>query len=204
MAAASDRYRTSGSRNQDTGLTVRIPRRRRWWVPITGLGMAGARRIEHFFGEHPQLTERARALVAIAAPQDVRSWECIAVTHDVDGSRGNFRAPRKACVLRADNDYEAIQAWLSLHESPATQRAYRRRLNACCCGRSSSAAAPYRRSPPRMLSPTGHFCADRHRARAGRDRRARVHRRNGNRSLAGCRRARPHTVCRCSAPCSAG
>jgi site-specific recombinase XerD len=29
-------------------------------------------------------------------------------------------------VLRADNDYQAVQAWLSLHESAATQRAYRK------------------------------------------------------------------------------
>ena len=88
--------------------------------------MASARRIERFFAAHPRLTERARSLVVIAAPQDVRPWECIAVPHDVNGSRGNFRAPRAACVLRADNDYEAVQAWLSLHESPATQRAYRK------------------------------------------------------------------------------
>ncbi|MET3449537.1 site-specific recombinase XerC [Ralstonia sp. 1138] len=29
-------------------------------------------------------------------------------------------------MLTADNDYEAVQAWLSLHESPATQRSYRK------------------------------------------------------------------------------
>uniref|UniRef100_UPI0038BB0B80 hypothetical protein n=1 Tax=Paraburkholderia aspalathi TaxID=1324617 RepID=UPI0038BB0B80 len=34
--------------------------------------------------------------------------------------------PRTASVLRAGNDYEAIQAGLSLHESPATQCAYRK------------------------------------------------------------------------------
>ncbi|WP_332451541.1 phage integrase family protein, partial [Burkholderia ubonensis] len=40
-------------------LTVRIPRRRRWWSAIAGLGVAGARRIEAFFAAHPALTERA-------------------------------------------------------------------------------------------------------------------------------------------------
>jgi site-specific recombinase XerD len=107
-------------------LTVRVPRRRRWWAAIPGLGVAGARRIELFFAEHSELTERARALVVVAAPQDVTPWERIVVPHDVDGSRGSFRAPRAACVLRADNDYHAVQAWLSLHESAATQRAYRK------------------------------------------------------------------------------
>jgi hypothetical protein len=38
------------------GLTVRIPRRRRWWAAVPGLGAAGARQIEAFFAAHPQLT----------------------------------------------------------------------------------------------------------------------------------------------------
>lgn len=44
-------------------LTVRIPRRRRWWTAIAGLGAAGARHVKAFFAAHPVLTERARALV---------------------------------------------------------------------------------------------------------------------------------------------
>ena len=46
--------------------------------------------------------------------------------HEVDGSTGIYRAPRATCTLDADNDYQAVQAWLSLHESAATQRAYRK------------------------------------------------------------------------------
>lgn len=107
-------------------LTVRVPRRRRWWTSIPGLGAAGARQIEQFFAEHPTLTERARELVALASAQDLSPWERIAVPADVDGSRGTFRAPQAACALRADNDYQAVQAWLSLHESPATQLKYRK------------------------------------------------------------------------------
>jgi len=107
-------------------LTVRTPRRRRWWATIPGLGVTGARQIEHFFAEHPALTESARSLVAAAAPQDLSPWERIVVPEDLDGSRGTFRAPRAACAMRADNDYQAVQAWLSLHESPATQLKYRK------------------------------------------------------------------------------
>lgn len=29
------------------------------------------------------------------------------VPHEVDGSRGQFRAPRTACLLKASSDYEA-------------------------------------------------------------------------------------------------
>ncbi|ARK56153.1 phage integrase family protein [Burkholderia pseudomallei] len=107
-------------------LTVRVPRRRRWWTVIPGLGQASARRIEAFFAEHPRLTERARALIAEQARGAVVPWEQLRLPNEVDGSQGQFRAPRETCVLTADNDYEAVQAWLSLHESPATQRAYRK------------------------------------------------------------------------------
>ncbi|KVD83325.1 integrase [Burkholderia stagnalis] len=107
-------------------LTVRIPRRRRRWSAIAGLGVAGARRIEGFFAAHPALTERARALVVAAPSGSIVPWEQLRVPHEVDGSRGQFRAPRTACLLNASNDYEAIQSWLSLHESAATQRAYRK------------------------------------------------------------------------------
>jgi len=107
-------------------LTLRVPRRRRWWTGIAGLGPAGARRIEAFFAQHPALTERARALVTVKPAQDLLPWERLIVPEDVDGSRGTFRAPRATCALDSSNDYEAVRAWLSLHESAATQKAYRK------------------------------------------------------------------------------
>lgn len=105
---------------------MRVPRRRRWWAAVPRLGATGARQIEAFFAAHPDLTQRARALVAVASPQDLSPWEHLVVPEEVDGSRGIFRAPRSACAMRANNDYQAVQAWLSLHESPATQRKYRK------------------------------------------------------------------------------
>lgn len=107
-------------------LTVRVPRRRRWWAAIPGLGVTSARQIEAFFTEHPALTERARALVPVTAQHDVTPWERLYVPQEVDGSQGTFRAPTATCTLNARNDYEAVQAWLGLHESMATQRAYRK------------------------------------------------------------------------------
>jgi site-specific recombinase XerD len=107
-------------------LTLRVPRRRRWWAPIPGLGVTGARAIERFFAEHPELTERARALVPAMAPPELSPWENITLPENRDGSRGTYRAPCPACTLRADNDYQAVQAWLSLHESPGTQLKYRK------------------------------------------------------------------------------
>ena len=107
-------------------LTVRVPRRRRWWVAVPGLGVTGARQIEAFYSQHPQLVERARALIVRNAQQEVQPWEMLVVPGEVDGSRGTFRAPPESCTLNSANDYEAVQAWLSLHESAATQRAYRK------------------------------------------------------------------------------
>jgi site-specific recombinase XerD len=117
-------------------LTVRVPRRRQWWRAIEGLGAATAKQIEAFFAAHPNLTERARALVARqpaavhaqdgAAHDVLAPWERIHVPPGVDGTAGTFRAPRSACTLDANNDYEAVQAWLSLHEASTTQRAYRK------------------------------------------------------------------------------
>jgi site-specific recombinase XerD len=48
------------------------------------------------------------------------------VPSELDGTRGEFRAPPRRCLLSARNDYDAVQAWLALHESPVTQRAYRK------------------------------------------------------------------------------
>lgn len=47
-------------------------------------------------------------------------WEQLRLPHEVDGSAGAFRAPLSTCILGVDNDYDAVQAWLALHESPAT------------------------------------------------------------------------------------
>ncbi|KPD14494.1 integrase, partial [Burkholderia sp. ST111] len=107
-------------------LTVRIPRRRQWWKFIPGLGVASARRIEAFFAAHPALTERARALIAVPSASGIVPWEQLRLPHEVDGSTGAYRAPRATCTLDANNDYQAVQAWLSLHESAATLRAYRK------------------------------------------------------------------------------
>lgn len=107
-------------------LTVRVARRKMWWSTIPGLGAIGARQIEGFFAQHPALTERARQLLVLPPPAEVVPWEMFVPPRDVDGSQGMFRAPKKTCTLNADNDYQAVQAWLSLHEADATRRAYRK------------------------------------------------------------------------------
>ncbi|RZA27999.1 MAG: integrase, partial [Proteobacteria bacterium] len=58
-----------------TDLTVRIARRKMWWINIPGLGRTGACQIEVFFAQHTALTERARDLVILPSRQEVVPWE---------------------------------------------------------------------------------------------------------------------------------
>ncbi|WP_431273196.1 phage integrase family protein [Variovorax ureilyticus] len=106
-------------------LTVRVPHRRRWWTSVPGLGARSASQIEAFFAAHSQLTEQARVLVVVPRSETL-PWERFVAPTEVDGSRGVFRAPQATCTLSAKNDYEAVQTWLELQESAATQRAYRK------------------------------------------------------------------------------
>jgi hypothetical protein len=89
-------------------LTLRVPRRRRWWVEIDGLGAAGARQIEAFFAEHADLTDRARALLVTTSTSELVPWEKLVVPHEVDGSMGLHRAPRASCVLRASPEISSL------------------------------------------------------------------------------------------------
>lgn len=107
-------------------LAVRVPRRRRWWAQIPGLGSAGAKGVEAFFAAHPMLAEPARRLIESSAPAELAPWELLELPQQLDGSQGAFRAEMSSSTLSASNDHEAVTAWLGLHESAATQRAYRK------------------------------------------------------------------------------
>ena len=109
-------------------LLLFMPRRRRWWQPVPGLGATGAQAVTAFLDAHPDLTRRATQVIAgsQATGQLLPVWSLAARPATLDGSQGRFRAPRETCGLAATNDAEAIAAWLALHESAHTVRAYRR------------------------------------------------------------------------------
>lgn len=107
-------------------LTLRVPRSAAWWRDVPGMGRQSAKAVEAFFAAHPELTARARALVSHDGPDEIRPLEFQRARQDLDGSQGRNRAPSNTCVLAADNDMTAIGAWLQLHESSATSRAYRK------------------------------------------------------------------------------
>jgi hypothetical protein len=62
----------------------------------------------------------------VTQPAIVVPRESLRLPDKVDGPQVTFRAPHATYTLDATNDYEAVQALLSLHETPATQRAYRK------------------------------------------------------------------------------
>lgn len=108
-------------------LTVRIPRRKMWWLAINGLGKAGARQIETFFKLHPKLTNQARALIKVDRVDGaIAPWESFIVPYELCGAHGLYRSPDKVCGTDAKTDREAVNAWLLLFESEATIRSYRK------------------------------------------------------------------------------
>lgn len=116
---SAQRIRTFGE------LTQQVPRLKRWWRAVPGLGERGARRVEGFFSAHPTLTAQARALIS-AEQGELIPWERLKAPTALDGSRGAYRAPVRSCVLEARDDYAAVQAWIELQESASTRRAYRK------------------------------------------------------------------------------
>jgi site-specific recombinase XerD len=109
-------------------LMLFLPRRRRWWQLVPGLGATGARAVTAFLDAHPDLTCRAAQIIARSqgAGQLLPAGSLAALPAALDGSQGRYRAPRETCGLAATNDAEAIAAWLALHEPAHTVRAYRR------------------------------------------------------------------------------
>ena len=106
-------------------IVVRRARRRNWWASVPKFGAKGAVAVESLLQAHPSLLQRAQDLVE-RTPSDTRPWENLVVPADADGSKGAFRSPKGTSTLAAKNDYQAVNAWLSLHEAAATVRSYRK------------------------------------------------------------------------------
>lgn len=88
-----------------------------WWKDIQGLGEIKARAIESDLRKYNDNRP----------PDWLAPIERVQLPAHLDGRDGRFRAPRQACLLDADNDLQAVQAWLANHKLKAhTWRAYRK------------------------------------------------------------------------------
>lgn len=122
----------------------------RWWVQVHGVGERKALRILEWLQAHEavlglrvgvhaarrrsELTSDSLHQVMPAATA-IRPLEKFLVPSELDGAKGQFRAPIEKCLLGVDNDLAAVDAWLKSKcrgvgeagvQLNATQRAYRR------------------------------------------------------------------------------
>jgi len=111
----------------------------RWHAGIRALGQGKAARIVAWCKEHqptigmalgphieqPRLKLFSHELAAVVEPStDIRPLEKFIVPMELDGSRGAYRRPQPQCLLKANNDYQAILAWLrSKHGLDPAQKA---------------------------------------------------------------------------------
>jgi integrase len=118
----------------------------RWWTGVQGVGEVKAGRVVEWLQIHEgsiglcvgahvtrSRTQLAPADLDRVVPLSTAlvPLEKFVVPSELSGRAGRFRADRDRCLLEADNDHEAIRAWLASkrrHDGSesATQRSYRK------------------------------------------------------------------------------
>ena len=100
---------------------------RGWARSIRGIGPLKAERIAQWVVDHaptigvaigghaarPRRQTPLTQLAELVAPAtDIRPLEKLLVPAELDGRAGRFRRPQEQCLLQADNDFDALLAWL--------------------------------------------------------------------------------------------
>ncbi|NUZ09111.1 phage integrase family protein [Piscinibacter koreensis] len=118
----------------------------RWWTAVPGVGDLKASRIVEWLRLHEGSTglrlgdhvatrrtklQPVQLEAVVPRATAIVPFEKFVLPAEVDGRHGLYRAPQHQCMLAAQNDYEAIGAWLAtLHvpkdKASATYRAYRK------------------------------------------------------------------------------
>lgn len=105
-----------------------------WWQTIPRLGKHSAQQIINFIESQQQLlgiklnlTGGAASVPVQTAICDVVPLERFAPPENLSGAAGKNRADISRCKIDAENDYQALLAWLLMwHEESHTYRAYRK------------------------------------------------------------------------------
>nr|WP_255503280.1 tyrosine-type recombinase/integrase [Cupriavidus sp. UME77] len=100
-----------------------------WWAGLRGIGVGKAQALTRFVAAHadtlgalparcpadgpPGDLDATPAPAQAAAVSPLAPIERLVVPEALNGREGRFRAPPEACLLEADNDLQAIQAWLA-------------------------------------------------------------------------------------------
>jgi site-specific recombinase XerD len=113
---------------------------KRWYRAIPAVGPLKAKRIEDWLrahepsigialGRHVDVARKKlyRHELARVVPRQtaIVPLDKLVVPSELDGAQGLFRAPREQCMMRANNDYEAVLLWIkTLHGlSPEQKKA---------------------------------------------------------------------------------
>ena len=106
-----------------------------WWKALPNFGLKSATIVEALFEDYAQdlkitLDLSKKEIItntSIILASEVAPFERFLLPELLNGTSGSNRAPIERCKVDANNDYEAIQAWLSLWISRnQTFRAYRK------------------------------------------------------------------------------
>ncbi len=120
----------------------------RWWGGVPGIGATKGERILEWLRAHeasigvavgPHVAKKRTALLpaeldlVVPPATALVPLEKFLTPSALNGSAGRFRAPRELCVLTAENDHQAIAAWLASKKGSKTpgalsptQRSYRK------------------------------------------------------------------------------
>ena len=108
-------------------LAKAIRRGEHWYKHLKGVGIGKAQRLQAQLASLLVLDTNAESLNTVPASLDSKTLAQSSVPGELDGSRGANRGLR-APTIDADNDQQAVQAWLAAtaSRSPATTAAYRK------------------------------------------------------------------------------
>ncbi|MEY2872862.1 MAG: hypothetical protein RLZZ373_233 [Pseudomonadota bacterium] len=115
---------------------------RHWWAGIPAIGATKAARLVAWLRLHgsslglppgPHIDTPRQALdtaarqAVVTAATAVRPLDKLVVPAELDGRAGLYRRPQAQCLLAADNDLAAVNAWIASKTAQShTQRAYRK------------------------------------------------------------------------------
>lgn len=100
-------------------LRARMAERRVWWRDLRGIGPIKAFALAQFVGTHFAPVEPGAGDPATGTASALMPIDRLVLPADLSGQHGRFRAPRAQCLLTADDDRSAIQAWLGARGRPA-------------------------------------------------------------------------------------
>ncbi|BAL27310.1 site-specific integrase [Azoarcus sp. KH32C] len=108
-----------------------------WARHVRGIGTLKAERIVEWLKEHEatlgcrlgaHLEHHSNSVnaeafgVLVETASDIRPLEKFRPPPELDGSMGAYRCPPEKCLLKANNDYEAILVWLRAKPGPSPQQ----------------------------------------------------------------------------------